>query len=486
MLTNKCIKKYTVAGSTFALHWNNVYYINVIVLKSIFYSCFMKIFIVEDDPVYKEVLSYHLSLNPDYEIKKFETGKECLDNLHLKPSVISIDFSLPDMDGRTLLKRLKESVPSTPVIVLSGQQDLQVAVDLLKDNQVYDYIIKDDDAKDRLWKSLIKINETKGLRQEIEILKEELVQKYDHGKLIKGNSEEIKKIFSLIEKTAKNNITVSITGETGTGKELVAKSIHYGSERSKKSFVAVNVAAIPRELIESELFGHEKGAFTGANSRRIGKFEEANKGTIFLDEIGEMDHNMQTKLLRVLQEKEVTRVGGNDTVKIDVRIIVATHKDLLEEVNKGNFRQDLYYRILGMPIIVPPLRARKSDILILARFFADEFAKENKLEKPTLSADAKIKLASHSYPGNVRELKAVMELATVMSQGNHIEADDITFRTNTALTDFIDQETTLRGFNLKLLNYFLEQYNNDISKVARKLDIGRSTVYRMLKEADSI
>ncbi|MDX5346008.1 MAG: sigma-54 dependent transcriptional regulator, partial [Hymenobacteraceae bacterium] len=339
-----------------------------------------KIFIVEDDIWYSELLEYHLSLNPDYEIYKYHSAKDCLQNLHQKPSVVTLDYSLPDKNGADVLKKIKEFDPEIQVVIISGQEDIATAVDLLRKG-AYDYIVKDEEAKDRLWNTISNIRQNVDLRTEIEQLKEEVGQKYDFSNVIIGNSDAIKRIYTLIDKASRTNITVSVTGETGTGKELVAKAIHYNSDRRKKPYVAVNVAAIPKELIESELFGHEKGSFTGAVSRRIGKFEEANKGTIFLDEIGELDINLQAKLLRVLQEKEVTRVGGNSVVPIDARIIVATHKNLLEEVKKGKFREDLYYRLLGLPIALPPLRDRGNDIIVLAKHFADEFCKENKLKK---------------------------------------------------------------------------------------------------------
>ena len=201
---------------------------------------------------------------------------------------------------------------------------------------------------------LLHLKEIDGLRKEVEQLKEQVGKKYDFSKFLIGKSDAMEKVFSLVEKASKTNITVSITGETGTGKEMVAKAIHYNSEKQQKAFCSGNVAAIPKDLIESELFGHEKGAFTGAVTRRIGKFEEANNGTLFLDEIGELDINLQAKLLRVLQEREITSIGGNDVVPINVRIIVATHKNLLEEVQKKPFREDLYYRLIGLPIHLPP------------------------------------------------------------------------------------------------------------------------------------
>ncbi|TAE89941.1 MAG: sigma-54-dependent Fis family transcriptional regulator, partial [Bacteroidetes bacterium] len=372
----------------------------------------MRIFIIEDDVWYSELLVYHLSLNPDYEVHKFNTAKEALAKLHLKPDVITLDYSLADAKGDEVLKKIKSFNPDTEVIIISGQEDVSTAIGLLREG-AYDYFVKDDDTKDRLWSTIIKIRDTKALKQEVETLREEVAQKYDYSKSIAGNSDAIKRIFNLIDKATKTNITVSITGETGTGKELVAKAIHYHSERAKKAFVAVNVAAIPKELLESELFGYEKGAFTGASNRKIGKFEEADKGTLFLDEIGELDLNLQAKLLRALQEKEITRVGGNGTVKVDCRIVVATHKNLQEEAQKGNFREDLYYRLLGLPITLPPLRDRGNDILLIAKHFIESFCKENKLKKKTLSNEAQQKLLKYHYPGNVRELGAVINLAVV-------------------------------------------------------------------------
>src|SRR3954467_8778013 len=345
-----------------------------------------KIFIVEDDPWDGEILEYHLSLNPDYQIFRFNNGKECLSNLQKKPDLVTIDYSLPDMNGAELFRKIHQINPELPIIVISGQEDVSTAVELLKSG-ITDYLVKNDNTKDLLWNAIIKIRENQSLKKEVEHLREELGKKYEFDKIIKGNSAAIKKIFALIEKACRTNINVSVFGETGTGKELVAKAIHYNSDRNKRPFIAVNVSAIPRELIESELFGHEKGAFTGAVARKIGKFEEAHKGTLFLDEIGEMDLNLQSKLLRVLQERELVRVGGNESIKFDIRLIAATNRNLAEEVQKGNFREDLYYRLIGLPISLPPLRERSDDILLLAKFFLDEFIKENKFSPITINAE---------------------------------------------------------------------------------------------------
>jgi len=439
-----------------------------------------KIFVVEDDPLYGEMLKYHLSLNPDNEVIKYETGGECLKNLHLSPSLISLDYSLPDMSGFDVIKKVKEFNADIPIVVVSGQEDVATAVNLLKDG-AYDYFVKDEDTKERLWNTIKNIKERNELKEEINVLKEEIGKKYEFKKIIKGNSPAIQQVFQLIEKATLTNITISVYGETGTGKELVAKAIHYNSVRSKHSFVPINVTAIPTDLIESEFFGHEKGSFTGANSRKIGKFEIANKGTIFLDEIGEMDVNMQAKLLRVIQEKELTRVGGNTPVKFDARVIVATNRNLAKEVEKGNFREDLYYRLLGLPIELPPLRYRGNDILILAKFFVDDFCKENNLPKLDISGKAQEKLLKYPFPGNVRELKAVMELSCVLTNANTIDEDHVTFNSTNAKSDFLLDENTLQGYVQKIILYYLQKYNNNVMVVAKKLDIGKSTIYRMLK-----
>jgi DNA-binding NtrC family response regulator len=350
-------------------------------------------------------------------------------------------------------------------------------------NGAYDYLVKDEEAKDRIWNSVQKIRDKKRLESELNELRVEVGRKYEVANFI-GQSKPIQQVKSLIGKAISTNITVSITGETGTGKEVVAKAIHYNSTRVSGNFIAVNVAAIPNELIESELFGHEKGAFTGASVSRKGKFEEANKGTLFLDEIGEMNLTMQSKLLRVLQEREVTRVGGNKAFKLDVRLLVATHKDLAKEVKEGRFREDLYYRLLGLPISLPPLRDRGNDILILTRYFLDSFAKENKMDAKLLSPKAKNKLMTYSFPGNVRELKAIVELAVVMSDSQIIEEEDIRLTPLNPLTDFLSVESSLKEYTHKIVRHFLEKYDHNVILVAEKLHIGKSTVYRMLKEMD--
>lgn len=440
-----------------------------------------KIFIVDDNELYAKASQHHLSLNPDNEVEAFSTGKECLNSLYTKPNLVFLDYSLPDISGIEVLRKIKQSYSEIPVVIVSGQEDVSTAVELLKEG-AYDYIVKDENAHERMWKATNNIKENFMLRDELDKLREEVDHKYDFSN-IKGNSPALKKVYKLIEKAAQTNITVSITGETGTGKELVAKAIHYNSSnKQKRPLVAVNIAAIPRDLLESELFGHEKGAFTGAVNRRIGKFEEASGGTIFLDEIGEMDLNLQAKLLRVLQEKEVTRIGSNNAIKISARVLVATHKSLSEEVKAGRFREDLYYRLLGLPIELPPLRERGNDIVVLAKHFVDEFAKENTMGKIQISPEAQKKLLSYDWPGNVRELKAVVELASVLCDEGKIAEDNISFNsTSNGLSELLSKELTLKDYNQKIIQHFLDKYERNVVTVAKKLDIGKSTIYRMVK-----
>ncbi|MEM1136064.1 MAG: sigma-54 dependent transcriptional regulator [Bacteroidota bacterium] len=442
-----------------------------------------KIFAVEDDPVFSKLLNYVLSLDPEHDLKVFSTGGDLLDQLHHKPALVTIDYSLPDITGEELLNRIKYQYPDVPVIVISGQDKIKTAVELLKAG-AYDYITKDEDIRARLLNSINNAKKNITLANEVEILREELSSKYDFEKTIIGQSPAIKKVFRMLEKAVKTNITVSINGETGTGKELIAKAVHFNSAKKSKPFIPVNIAALPSSLLESELFGYEKGAFTGANTRRIGKFEEANKGTIFLDEIGEMDVNLQAKLLRVIQERELVRIGGNEIVKLDVRIITATHRDLAEEVKNGKFREDLYYRLMGLPISLPPLRERQHDVLMIAKFFIEQFCKENKLGKLSMTKEGQKKILQYAWPGNIRELKAVTELACVMCDGENITEEDLQFNNLNKEVNLLSQEMTLREYTFRIVKNYLEKYDNNVLLAAEKLNVGKSTIYRYLKEME--
>jgi DNA-binding NtrC family response regulator len=439
------------------------------------------IFIVEDDSWYADLLEFNLKMNPDYEIEKFSNAEDCFKNLYKRPMAITLDYSLPGCTGGEALAKIKKINPSIPVVMISGQEDITTAIDLFKEG-AYDYIVKNDDAPKRLWTAITHIQENVNLKQENENLKEAVTEKYTFSNLIIGQCQPLKSVFALMQKALNNNISVSIYGETGTGKDLVAKALHYNSARGKHPFVAINVSAIPADLIESELFGHEKGSFTGAVSQRIGKFEEANKGTLFLDEISEMDLNMQSKMLRVLQEREIIRVGSNKEVKIDVRIITASNKDLAALVKAGTFRMDLYYRLMGLPISLPPLRERGSDILILADHFVKLFCKENKMPLKTLSSQAQKKILAYRFPGNIRELKSIIELSVILSEDKVIMPDDLQIQTVQDGDNLLEQELTMEEYNLKILKHFLKVYNKNAILVANKLDISRATVYRMISK----
>lgn len=442
------------------------------------------IYVVEDNEWYNKLLVHNLSLNPDFVVESFLTGKDLIEALSKKPDVITLDYRLPDTDGENLLNKIKDYDPNIEVIIISEQEEIETAVDLLKAG-AYDYIVKTKDIKDRLVNTVNHIKKNTKLKTQLVNLQKEVQGKYVFEKSIIGNSAALKKVFELIAKATETNISVTITGETGTGKEVVSKAIHYNSPRKDKPFVAVNMAALPAELIESELFGHERGAFTGADTRRKGKFEEAGDGTLFLDEIGEMDMNFQAKLLRVLQEKEVTRVGGNEVIKVNCRIIVATNRKLQEEVKNGKFREDLYYRLFGLPIHLPPLRERDNDTLLLAKFFIDAFCKENSIEPKSISKNARKKLLNYNWPGNIRELKSVVELAVVMSSEKEIIADDISLSTNDALPNVLTDEMTMREYEIRIVNHYMQKCNNNTKLVADKLGIGQTTVYRLLKEKKS-
>lgn len=444
----------------------------------------LKIFLIEDDAFFGEALKYHLKLNPEFDVHLFKTGKECLSNLYLKPDIICLDFGLPDTTGDKLMAKIQETNNKIPIIITSGQEEIEVAVNFLKAG-AKDYIVKSEHTKDLLWNAIIKIRENLDLIHEVEELKEQLEQKYSFEKTIIGQSDAIKKVFSIVNKAINTNINVSITGETGTGKEVVAKAIHYNSERKNKPFIAVNMAAIPKELMESEFFGHEAGAFTGANTRNIGKFEQANGGTIFLDEIAELDLNLQSKLLRVLQEREVVRLGGTAKIKFDARLIIATHKDLAQEVKKGNFREDLYYRIMGLPIELPPLRERGNDTLLLAKHFIDLFIKDNKMKAISLSKEAKDTLIRYPFQGNIRELKSVIDLACVMSDGREILSDNLTFNSINTTDFFLSHEKTLKEYTAEIIAHYLKKNNNDVLKTAKMLAIGKSTIYNFVKSSEN-
>lgn len=384
-----------------------------------------KVFVLEDDEFYGKLVEKALLEEDRFDVRIFQQGHDLLNNLHENPDIVTIDHLLPDMEGLEILKKVRAYNDQIIPVIVSGQDKVDIVVEFYH-HGARDYIIKKDNSVVKLVNSLKNLSKNVELRKEVEKLKDQIIDRSKYEMVI-GESKSILEVLKLLQKVEKTNMIVLITGESGTGKEVIAKTIHYTGPRMRRPFVAVNMAAIPEDLIESELFGHEKGAFTGASSKRIGKFEEANGGTIFLDEIGEMDMSMQTKLLRVLQDGHVTRIGGNKVIKLDVRVLAATNKNLARLVKEGKFREDLYYRLQGFLIQLPPLRERGNDILLLAKHFIKDFCTKNGLETKTLSKDAAKELLEHPWPGNVRELKAMLERAAVISENNKIDVEDLIF-----------------------------------------------------------
>ena len=439
--------------------------------------------IVEDDPIYSRMLKHKLSLDSEYNISIYDTAREFLAEKSSHLDVLTLDLNLPDMSGIDLLNTIRAANPSLHVIVLSGQDKVDTAVELFKLG-IFDYIVKDEYAMEKLWYSVHKATSHVELSREVKELRKEVSKKNDFRKEIIGSSEAIQNVFGLIEKASNNNISIVITGETGTGKELVAKAVHLNSQRQGKPFVAVNVAAIPKELVDSEMFGYEIGAFTGAYQSKPGKLEEAKGGTLFLDEIAEMDLSMQVKLLRVLQEMEVTRLGSNKLIPLDFRLIVASNKNLFKEVQKGNLREDLFYRLLGLTIEIPPLRRRKSDILPISNHFIKKFSNENGMPLKEFSSEAKAFLIALTYPGNVRELKAIVEIGFVMSDGAQIEPKDLQVNVNPNLNidNLFEEAVSLENYTNQIIQYHLMKNRYNVVQTAKDLKIGKSTIYRLINE----
>jgi two-component system response regulator AtoC len=384
-----------------------------------------RIFVVEDNEFFATLIKQKLESNDQYEVTLFFNGDEFRKSLHLNPDMVVLDYNLPDTKGIDLLKEIKNFNEEIKTILISGQERVEVVIEAFE-NGAEEYIKKDDNSLTLLELKIQKHTGTVNLRKEVDHLRELIIDRNRYDRII-GESPALLKVLRLIQKVEKTNMLALITGESGTGKELVASAIHYNSSRKNRPFVAVNVAAIPEDLIESELFGHERGAFTGADSKRIGKFEEANEGTIFLDEIGEMDINMQTKLLRVLQESKITRLGSNKEIPLNVRVIAATNKNLAQRVKDGKMREDLYYRLQGFLIHLPPLRERDNDILLLAKSMLKSFCETNRMPVKSFSKEALKAMMLHPWSGNVRELKAFIERAVLISDGVEIEDEDLIF-----------------------------------------------------------
>ncbi|MDR3601082.1 MAG: sigma-54 dependent transcriptional regulator [Desulfosporosinus sp.] len=441
----------------------------------------IKILIIDDE----ERMCWALERALSHENYQVVTATRGLQGIELakttEPSMVILDLKMPDIDGIEVLKEIKTINPSIPVIIITAHGTIDTAIEAMKIGAT-DYITKPfklEELKVHVKQALHLSN----LENQVDFLRQELGKKY--GKIV-GQSDAIKEITLLIRQVAKTGATVLITGESGTGKEVTAVEIHNASNRADKPFVAVNCAALPEQLLESELFGHEKGAFTGATTKKKGRFEIADKGTIFLDEIGEMPISMQAKLLRVLQERCFERVGGTETIHVDVRVIATTNIELATAIANGTFREDLYYRLNVMRISMPPLRARKEDIPLLVNHFLEKF---DPSRSKKISAGAMKILTRYDWPGNIRELQNAIERALIVCQDAEIlpvhfpkELLNSLEKTTTPVINLTEGSFSLEELEKHLIIKALEKHNNNQTKVAKYLGISRPTLLYRLKK----
>jgi len=437
-----------------------------------------KILIVDDDKNICKMIEASLRKERKYDIDTALSGEACLKLIKEElPDLCLVDIQMPGIDGIETLKRIKEEDTRLPVIMMTAHGTIERAVNSMKLG-AYDFLTKPF-ARDRLLVTVQNALINSSLQKEVSELRSELKNKYTFSNIV-GQSGVMQDVFRAVEKVVDSNVTVLIQGESGTGKELIARAIHYHSKlRTNKPFI--------ESLLESELFGHEKGSFTGAAGRRIGKFEQADNGTIFLDEIGLMTPATQSKILRILQEREFERVGGNELIKVNVRVISATNKDLEEEMKNGTFREDLYYRISVFPIKLPALRERKEDIPLLAAHFLKKCNEQEGKEVEGISSDALDLLMAYNWPGNVRELENAMERAVVLANGYEITAKDLPPAVRSLGEKRIyESDNTLASWIEKLeeqaLRQALLECEGNISKTAKQLGIGRATIYRKAKK----
>lgn len=421
-----------------------------------------------------------------YAVLTAENGKIAWD-LITKNSVdlVITDLRMPEMDGYELIKRISSSYPTLPVIVLTGHGTIETAVETMRDGAI-DFFTKPVDLEKLLLviKKTIKNSQLQEQNRRL-TLEIEKLKKQQHYSRIIGKSAKVEAMLDTIKQVAPTKATVLITGESGTGKELVADAIESLSQRNGKPFIKVHCAALSSTLLESELFGHEKGSFTGATSQKKGRFELADGGTIFLDEIGEIDAATQVKLLRVLQERNFERVGGEKTIEVDVRVIAATNRNLQEEVKKGNFREDLYYRLCVVEIHVPPLRERKEDIELLSADFLNTFNEEEGKSIEGFTLAARKALFGYSWPGNIRELKNTIESAVVLTKGKLIDADDLpphVRQANSESAISITLPITMEEAEKQIILETISFAKGNKSKAAELLKIGRKTLHRKLAE----
>ncbi len=444
------------------------------------------VLVVDDDKNICKMIEIQLRKEKIYTIETASNGEACLKSIRESvPDLILMDIQMPGIDGIETLKRIRDIEPLIPVVMMSAHGTIEKAVESMKLG-AYDFITKPF-ASDRLSITVNNAMINSSLKREVDELKRELKDRYQFKNII-GQSGVMQEVFRAMEKVVSSSVTVVIQGESGTGKELIARAIHYHNKRrSNHSFVAVNCSALPESLLESELFGHEKGSFTGATGRRAGKFEQSDGGTIFLDEIALMTPATQSKVLRVLQEREFERVGGNELIKVDTRVISATHKDLEEAVKKEEFREDLYYRISVFPIKLPALRERKEDIPLLAAHFLNKYAEQESKEIEAISPDALELLMAYHWPGNVRELENTIERGVVLANPPEIAARDLpTSIRSLGEKKIYESDNKLSSWIEKLeeeaLRQALLECEGNISQTAKRLGIGRATIYRKAKK----
>jgi DNA-binding NtrC family response regulator len=445
-----------------------------------------QIMVVDDDKNTRLLIENILSKTRQYTVIQATNGEACLRKLNeTDVNLVLLDLQMPGIDGIETLKKIKQQHHHIPVIIMTAHGTIEKAVSSMKLGS-YDFLTKPFPGE-RLKVTVRNALEAIALETEVKSLRSELNSRYKFKNMI-GRSGVMQEIFRAVEKVVDSDVTVLIQGESGTGKELIARAIHNESKtRRSKPFVAVNCTALPESLLESELFGHEKGAFTGAASRRIGKFELANGGTVFLDEIGEMSPSTQAKILRVLQEREFERLGGNTLVKVNIRLLSATNKNLDEEVRKGRLREDLYYRISVFPIKLPPLRERKEDIPLLVAHFLKRYSERENKKVESIQRNALEVLMGYHWPGNVRELENAIERAVVITGSVKISTEDLPPHIVTFGKEGIDypDETLPRWIErleVEVLRKTLLEFEGNITQAAKKLGIGRATIYRKAKK----
>jgi DNA-binding NtrC family response regulator len=440
-----------------------------------------RILVVDDEEQMRDLLAKVLE-RKGYQVAVCGDGTEAIAFLEKEPAdLVVTDVRMPGLTGMEALRAIKELNPEIVVIIMTAFGSIDQAVQAVKEG-AYDYINKPFKI-DEMLLTIDKALEERSLRHEVSSLRQELRTRYHFENLI-GKSRPMQEIFGLIEQVAGSRSTVMIYGKSGTGKELVAKAVHYNSPRSAKTFVAVNCAAIPAELLESELFGHEKGAFTGAIATKVGKFELATGGTLFLDEIGHMRLDLQAKILRALQEREIERVGGTRTIKIDVRVLAATNRDLKKAIEEGTFREDLYYRLNVVPITLPPLRQRREDIPLLVEHFIGKYNREFARTVKGFSAGATAALYQYDWPGNVRELENVIERAVALAQSGTISLRELPLEISILGGDVIEDiqkaGLTLREarshFERQYILNILEKVQWNQTEASRVLGLHRNTL----------